>query len=402
MRKIICNRIAFVMAMILIAVNVAIFSGDAQAADSDAGQKVVYQQYLDREDVRPYMVNKVAPTYQASAEVTVDDYGYLFGGWFTKVEVEGVPKFKAIKKVDQLNEAENYYAKFVPAYILSVKCQNDFGTTSATSKTVTRMVAGVDSTNYASVGFEVVGVTLDNAGNLTKVGSTTKTLLSQNEDKEMLLWEKLLVYRDKENYNKNTPKSVLGEAGKYFLGARLSFSNTNYARTSAIRPFWVTYDGVKVYGLTKYSHVVDGIDGYINIPINLKNENKVAAGMVEFDWSALKSAGYEYMGAECGKTFKTIKIKSDIIDGDKSIIRCFAATDIKNGIEDVASDDIFINLRFKQGTSATPKKFDGTFYHFAAHEEEFSNINEKIFRETMDNNVYKNTTAEYDVWNIQY
>lgn len=414
MRKIICKKVAFVMAIALMATNIIIFPSDVQAAESygkpDAGQTVIYQPYDDVNDVEAYMAAKAAPTYIAKEGTNItDSYGYLFGGWFTEVTVEGVTKYKPIKSLEELNEAETnntgYFAKFVPAYILSVKCQNDFGTVGDTPQTEMRIVAGVDSTNYARVGFEIKAATFETNGDLKQVGTKAIIGESKNDNNEKILWEKLVVYSDEDTYNKHTPKSVLGEAGKYFMGYRLSVSKKNYAGTFVIRPFWETYDGVVVYGLTKYAHIEDGINGYINIPVNLKNENKVAAGVVEFDWSVLKSAGYEYMSAECGKSFKTQKVNSDVTDGDKSIIRCLVMSDITSDNQgvDVDSDDIYINLRFKKGEAAIPKAFDGTFYHFAVNKEDFSDMSENVYQESIsDSDVNKNIITLYDVWNIQY
>ena len=408
MKGIICKRIAFIMAAVLVIANIMIFPSDVQAADGDAGQTVVYQKWNKLDEVKAYF-GTAAPTYIADDEdnTVVDEYGYLFGGWFTQVDVDGTLKYKVIKTEAELDEAENYYAKFVPAYILSVKCQNDRSAKDTTkSATEMRIVAGVDSTNYARVGFEIKAATFQTNGDLKQVGTKSIIGESKNEDGTKILWERLLVYTYDENnnetYNKHTPKSVLGEAGNYFMGYRLSASSKNYDGTFVIRPFWETYDGVVVYGLTKYAHIRDGIEDYINIPINLKNENKVAAGVVEFDWSVLNNAGYVYMGAECGTTFKTIKVNDKV---NNSIIRCLVMTDITsdNGGVDVASDDILINLRFKKGESATPKAFDGTFYHFPIHNEDFSDMNENVYQETIStDDVNKNIITEYDVWDIQY
>ncbi len=373
---------------------------DVQAADVDAGQKVVYQEYKNKSEVKEkYFVPHEAPTYLAKKD-TPDSYGYLFGGWFTKVKVGDTEKFKVIKDVQGLQDAANCYAKFVPAYVLSVKCQNMHNATVKIEQTNMRFVAGLDSINYASFGFKVCGVSVDNAGNVTKVSASKEYVPKDNKT-----WTSLFVYSGEQvkgeapSGTKHTPKAVLGGVAKYFMTYGLKISNKNFDKIYSIQPFWKTFDGVTVYGLTKYAHVEDGVgrsgafSHAVNIPINLKNSNAVAAGMVEFDWTDLHDNGYTFMGAECGSPFEILKTKVKEVNG-KKIVQCLALVDIVGGTtEDKASDDIFINLRFVPDTTktVTPKTYDGTFYHFGVNEEDFSNINEVKF-----------AGENYDVWDIQY
>lgn len=407
-RKLLGRRFACIMAILLATTNIMMFPNDAQAADSDAGQEVVYQQYTELKDVEAYF-GIAAPTYK-SKDGREDRYGYLFGGWFTKVNVEGVgERFKPIKSDElyeastnkensvKLSDATNYYAKFVPAYVLGVKCQNNFGTkvtTDNTGKTEMRMVSSLDSTNYSYFGFKLSGLSIDADGNLDEMGNSLTVDLKGDKK---IFWEKLFVHSsspvegEAPQGTKYPPSTVLGTAGKYFMVHRLSVSEKNYGRTYSIQPFWVTFDGVTVYGLTKYAHIEDGIYGYVNIPVNLKNNNDVAGGVVEFDWSDLQANGYTFKGAECGKLFKVQRTKElDAVD-NAQIIRCLSVVDItgSNAGSNVDSDDIFINLRFEKSETTQPKGYNGTFYHFGVNGEDFSDISE-------------NTIAEYDVWDIQY
>ena len=391
-KKGLLKSIACMMAFIMVSVSAAIPSGDVKAASETTQQEVVYQEYFDAAKVKEYFVNKVAPAYVTDEEIQ-DNYGYLFGGWFTNHTIDGVTKLKPIKTVEELEAiataGTGYFAKFVPSYVLSVKCLNKYGTHKDIDKTNMRFVSALDSTNYARFGFKIDGVVVENDGNLNKVGAS-QTIMLEGETK--VFYRKWAIYSNETTKKNYTPDMVLGSEAKYYMTSQLlNISNKNFFRIYSIQPFWETYNGVVVYGLTKYAHVEDGIYGYINVPINLKNSNSVAAGIVEFDWTELYQKGYLFKGAECGKQFKMQRTKAKVESG-KQLVRCTVLADPTGGLQDKVSDDIYMNLRFEpKDNTVEPKPFNGEFYHFGVNGEEFSNVAETKFVE-----------KEYDVWDIQY
>lgn len=392
MKKILDRSIAGLLVFVLMVSCVWRLPNDVYAADEDASSDtgVVYELYTndEKEKILSHFRDDTAPSYSGEEKC-----GYLFGGWFTKVTVDSVEKFKPIKNEAELDVAENYYAKFVPAYVLSVKCQNMYGTEHKEgqdniNKTNIRYVAGLDSTNYTEFGFIVHGVDLNKEnGNLNKVIPVGKNDGSSEKNKLLdTVYEKLFVYSGENTGTKYTPQKVLGKAAKYFMTYRLdNIKQSNFWRTYSIQPYWKTFDGVEVTGLTKYAHVEDGLYGYVNVPVNLKSTEGVAAGRLEFDWSALNpngSTAYEFMGAECGMVFD----KKVIQEQNDNTIRCIAYS---SSIGDKSSDNIYINLRFKPVEGTEAKSYNGEFYSFSVSETQFANYDEEVL-------------GNYTVWDVQY
>ncbi len=301
------------------------------------------------------------------------DYGYLFGGWYTK---DTSDKWDPIENdTDKAAATNGFYAKFVPAYVLSVKCQNYAGTMEGSSSTALRIVSSLDSLNYQKVGFDLAKITKNADGTYTSavVGTngtqeTTKTYSGFN------------VYASKgdENPTTYTPGEIFGTASKYLTAWSVNrISNANFGTIISIRPYWVTPDGVTVYGLTKYAHVEDGYLEYINVPVNLNNVNKVAAGLlsVTYDNGAL-----QFIDAENGVVFEEMASNADQGNG---VVKCVGNVSDIGGNK--ASDNIFVNLRFKliSGAAAGDNEFT-----FTVGGESFGNVDEEI-------------VEDYNVWNVK-
>ena len=310
-----------------------------------------------------------APTYTG----VNDNYGYLFGGWYTK---DASGKWDPIyDDADKAAATRGFYAKFVPAYVLSVRCQNYAGTTQDSGLTAMRIVSSVDSRNYKKVGFELTKITKNGDG------TYSSATIGTNGDQETTeTYYGLNVYTSTGDTSpaRYSPQGIFGTASKYLTAWSVNRIPQAYFGTIiCIRPYWVTPDGVTVYGLTKYAHVEDGYLEYINVPVNLNNANAVAAGLlnVNFDNGKL-----QFVEAERGVVFEEMATNGV---QDKGIVKCVGnASDISGNKE---SNNIYVNLRFKVIGGF---KTGNNAFTFTVNGENFGTAAENIVK-------------DYNVWNVK-
>lgn len=324
-------------------------------------------------------------TYRSGATYTAPTKsGYFFGGWY---DADGG---KALTE-EQANEATSAYAKFVPSYVLSVKVQNEAGTGANDDKqnedgtydrTSIRMVSAVDSWDYQKVGFKVL---LNN----------DESKLVVNEDGSPL--ETTKGYTGLKVSGKTEPvtaKQLFGKAAEYLMVWRLDdIADANDAKILNITPYWITADGTKVEGLTKYAHVEDGYKKLVNIPINLCDDAvKMAAGLLEMTYD---SDNLEVYGVEYG-LFDSDKMAYSDKGGS---IKFVGNVEVEDG--DIAANGIYVNVRFsvKATVAEGVTKWKGTgesdFLTFEVNGEQFCNWNEELLVD--DKNV-----SLIDAWDIQY
>lgn len=315
-----------------------------------------------------------APIYEG-----VDDegMGYLFGGWYNETKNGEVTTYTAIKNDTAKESASAIYAKFVPAYVLSVKCQNFAGTGAETTATSMRIVSSVESLNYKKIGFDLIRLQKDNES------YTEVSLGEEATQTSTKVYPGFKIYRtaDGTDYSRYEANQIFGAASKYLTTCMVSnIENGDFDDIICIKPYWETLDGTKVYGLSRYAHVEDGVYNYINVPINLKNAKDVAAGRltVTYDGNTLT-----YKDAEAGRIFADMKVNASV----ENQIKCVGSLEeITESTSNVASDDIYINLRFTVGALQ-----DGAnAFDFTVTNEDFSNVNEDVFNST-----------DYDVWNVK-
>jgi len=333
------------------------------AGTSECVADEVHFAAYDYEDFAKY-VTKSAPEYQGNRNTA---YGYVFGGWF-----KGENETEPVTSLADANGLEKVYAKFVPAYVMGVKCQNHL-TTSEDGTMKIRIISSIDSARYNQVGMIVNKVTLDVDKNFVSCKKVYEGSVNAYKGK-------LNVYTSATQYTQYSPDAVFGTAARYFTAANLS-GISDYDMIISVQPYWVTKDGVTVTGLGRYVRVNDGAEGYVSIPVNLNNEADVAAGVLSVDFSSMAEDGYELASVECGTVFTEVDSRVS-----ENVVKCVGnVTELDNA----KSDDIFVNLRFKVPTGATSRLYSNdAFYHLTVSEEEFTNLNED--------------SLVYDVWNIQY
>ncbi len=334
--------------------------------------------------VQNYFTNDTAPE-----DVTEGNQGYLFGGWFAKVGNTYKPL--ADTTLPEGNDG-HYYAKYVPAQVLSVKCQNLADTGSGSATTNMKIVTGVDSLNYAKVGFDI---------NTVKVGDGGKTLTS---NKDLAVTNDTNVYRKLTVTGKGeyTAEQAFGAntGAQYFATTWVNgIKAANFESIVCIQPYWETLDGAKVYGLTKYAHVIDGLEvnatgemetggghRWVNVPINVRDDQGVAAGVLSVANPSEVSATLPDLVCteiECGVLFEEMDFAIKTGNDVKLV------GNLSNMTTDKTANTIYANLRYL-ATSADAQAIL-TGYSFAVSDVDFANINEDQF-----------ASKQFPVWNIAY
>ena len=238
--------------------------------------------------------------------------GYLFGGWYQDDADDAYYSSKP-------TVGTSAYAKFVPAYVLSVKAQNFYGRGSAAT-TTTRLVSSVDSDDYTKVGFEVIkqGETVDIGTNVSKVYENLKVKTGENSSDSC------------------KADKVFGNGAKYFAVLQLNnIPSDVWEQNTYVRPYWVTPDGTKVTGLPKYVRVDDGYEGFISVAVNLKTAEDIAAGVVNVSYDNTK---LEFDSYYAGKVFEEMEV------ADKGTsVKCVG--NVENIQDNAKADDMYISLR---------------------------------------------------------
>ena len=179
---------------------------------------------------------------------------WLFAGWF----LDDTCKQAVKQKIDGV---ETYYAKFVPAEVLGVKLQ--VGHNAAYSDTTNmRIVSSVDSLDYASVGFEVYFN--------TKIGTNTTSADICSEK----VFERITT-GSQSGITYNYSPQIIDADSKYFVTATLiNIKKASYEKPFHIVPYWTTYDGVKVYGQSRYVTIKDDAfdNSVANFPVKIEAE----------------------------------------------------------------------------------------------------------------------------------
>lgn len=318
------------------------------------------------ETFKTFIDNKEAPVYEGNDSM----YGYLFGGWYAGANEE-IP----LQSSDAVDKNAAVYAKYVPAYVMGVKCQND-SQTAKNTKTSMRVVSSIDSVMYSEVGMVVKRVTLTN-GNCTKVTTVSDSAAKAYRGN-------FSIYDSDGNRVANyTPKQIFGAESEFFTAVSL-INISNYDMLICVQPYWITLDGTRVEGLSRYARVNDGVEGYVSIPINLKSATDVAAGLITVDYSSLAKDGYRLYAVEGGIVFGEMANK---VDESNCMVKCVGnVNDIRANAK---SDDIFVSLRFAVPSGGSRTYAEDMFYNLTVDMAEFTDIEES-------------TLGGYRVWSVQY
>lgn len=355
-RKLMKKAVAGLLSAAVVVSGVLVSGQGAEAADT-------YGEAIEVQQAVTYVPNNELDSAHQFAnawgKTAPEKDGYLFGGWYAGTEDAEAEK-TPIKDKSAVTDETMIYAKFVPAYVLSVKAQNASGTKAGAAKTNLRIISSVDSMEYDAVGFEVyVGTKLIATQPTDKVYSDLKVTATDEEGNET----SSKIY---------APTSIFGNASAklivyYLNNVNASLWDADTSRDIYVRPYWTTYDGVKVSGLGKYVYVQDGLDGWISLPISLHTGADVAAGVL----SVTFPEGLEYKGFCEGKVFKEMNAA---VNGNT--VKCVGNVETKSdgSISNVPADDMYITLRFK--VTGGTQVGDGQFRQFTMSGMDFCNADE--------------------------
>lgn len=274
---------------------------------------------------------------------TTSDYkDWIFAGWYTNEACTGT--------VSKTTETGTYYAKFVPSEVLSAKCQVSADTTSATSTSTSklRIVSTVDSLKYSQVGFDLVfkGKTIPY--------STNK------------VYSKIEAAADGVKYGFSP--NIFDLQSEYFITATLiNIKSEDFDEGILIKPYWVTKDGTKVYGVSRYARVEDSYLGIVNVPVRLYSDAEATSGTATVTYDASK---FEYQdtynsilnsgeiatnGYDNGYVFENIDTLTNTVN-DTSGIGSIEITATSS--EAVTTDGMLVNLRLKTKDNVTLPKIN--------------------------------------------
>lgn len=339
----------------------------ARTYDESENPGVITYEDWSQKDYSTHFANNTAPD-----EIDNAGTGKLFAGWFLK---DG-NAYKPLEEDPGANKA--VYAKFVPAEMLSVKVQNKADTVVGSGSTSLKILTGIDSLNYAKVGFELSVVLLSEDGKTWN----TEAPMANDVEVENVYWT---LKSGETTYN---PSQFFGNAAKYFGTTWVTdIGNANYDKIICIKPYIKTLDGATVDGLTKYAHVEDGLaipgkDGYrwVNVPINVRDTQGVAAGVLKL---AKENNGWDCVEVECGKLFQEMDYA---IKSDESVK---LVGNLSSMTTDAKANTIYANVRFQVPGKSLETALTG--YTFNITEEDFANVAETQY-----------TTEQFPVWDVKY
>jgi len=192
---------------------------------------------------------------------------WIFAGWYTDANC-------TVALQENKTNGEGY-AKYVSADVMSVKYQLSKETTATSPSTLLRCISSVDTLNYSAVGFELV---TSNDAKYMERGTVGTRIQAAN------------------NPCTYGPKVVDIES-EYFYSAVEEIANADFNKGFLVKPYWVTIDGTKVYGVSRYITVNESINkNIIHIPVKMDAETANATSSVTVNESTATKVTYDADG----------------------------------------------------------------------------------------------------------
>lgn len=320
--------VAALTATLMLVVGVAIIPNSVKADDTLNVPTTV--EYDNEYKIADYWNNRVAPTKE----------GYVFGGWYEKLNDTNYRVITEDKLQTEGVEAySGAYAKFVPAYVLSVRMQLQKDAEAANGENIDsaylRVLSGVDSLNYKEVGFNIW---FNKKSSTEQVATVSK------------------VYKNISNGDGSiNATAVFGEPATHFSVLKIDeIASKNFEKVIYVTPFWITMDGTRVEGLAKYVRVMDGYanNRYISVPVNLTEGSAVAAGKLQMKYDQTK---LQYVGFDSGLLLPEMEVNANKSTGVISFVGNGTETDVDVN----PADSIYANVWFKKlESNASHFEFD--------------------------------------------
>lgn len=191
----------------------------------------------------------------AAVPETPENYStWIFAGWYEEDTCD-----TPIKK--SVGNLATCYAKFVPEKVLSVKCQTQ---EVEEGKSNLRFVTSIDTTNYYRAGFEVsreYSVT-------NEEGTTTEVKTYKKETNNS--FKRIVASLDSKVKFEYSPKVIDTKSESFVTYTIKNIPSSNYGTEFLVKPYWITLDGAKVYGVSRYVTINDDENTVINIPVKVE------------------------------------------------------------------------------------------------------------------------------------
>ena len=215
--------------------------------------------------------NFTAPTLTTAELTAANDATkgeWLFAGWFTDKDCT-----KALSSGTVFTNKAitgTYYAKFVSADVLSIKCQVGADIMKSPEYTVLRCISTVDSLAYRGIGLRLV--TPD--GTVRKMDNNkVNTRIQAREVSEG-------VVADAYSYS---PKVVDTES-EYFFSATEVINAEDFDKEYIVKPYWITKDGTQVWGVSRCVSVNEAINKDATyIPVKMSETAASSATLIAND-----------------------------------------------------------------------------------------------------------------------
>ena len=322
------NKLQKLLVAVFIMVGVCIFvpaNSEVQAASTKSTEV-----YYEKMDIEPYRSGDV---YTAPKPTGKGYEDWIFAGWF-----KGQSEADAISSKTKTG---TYYAKFVPAEVLSVKCQvPDETEAGQEGNSKMRIISTIDSKRYNKVGFDITVEGRENPINYEST-SVAKSIVARNEGVDY-------------NYSPN----IFDLKSNYFITVTINNIPSDYFdKGFFIRPYWVTKDNTKVYGVERYARVEDYYLDIVNVPVRLYSDATVTSGTVEVDYGlnlrelvadTADVNAFTYESFDMGSLLSGVTVTNDTTN--RKVI-----CELPEDAEATKADGMLVNMRFKMQTADKEK-----------------------------------------------
>lgn len=195
---------------------------------------------------------------------------YIFAGWYsTELCTDD-----QILTSSQLEADKPYYAKFIPADVLSVKCQIPYNFKPSDTSTNLRVMTTLDSVMYSDVGFDFYKY--DAA---TESYVKLDTYKYSDDEENNKLYRKITATQNGEAYNYSANMFDISSVA-YFTGTVTGIRQGLFDTPILIKPFLMTKNGTQVYGISRCIRITDSYNNYVTVPVYMNSDRDLGSGTV--------------------------------------------------------------------------------------------------------------------------
>ncbi len=204
----------------------------------------------------PSAVN-YTPDSTWNGEITEAYYDRIFAGFYTDETLE-----EAVSD-DWFGSDSIGYVKWLQADVLSVACQVNADLTAESDTAAIRFITTIDALTYSSISFDLT------------IGVMTISVETS------FVFTVVQAYDVADLDAVSIDPSVIADDSVYFAAYTLyNIPQSAFETGIKVTPYLTTLDGTVVAGITRYVHVEDSYNNYVNVGIRLLGTDELAAGLV--------------------------------------------------------------------------------------------------------------------------